>query len=128
MVTKITNGVKVSVETFYQKDFSNPMREEYVFAYRVTIYNESDSSVQLLRRHWHIYDSIGDDREVKGEGVVGKQPVIEPKAYHQYISGCHLKTPIGKMHGIYQMTRINTGEEFEVKIPEFQLIAPLVLN
>ncbi len=110
MVTKITKGVKVSVETFYQKDFSNPMREEYVFAYRVTIYNESDSSVQLLRRHWYIYDSIGDDREVVGEGVVGKQPVIEPNTYHQYISGCHLKTPIGKMYGIYQITRINTGE------------------
>ena len=99
MHTKITQGVKVSVETFYQTDYSRPDINEYNFAYRITIENLSENTVMLMRRHWHIYDSNGVWREVEGEGVIGQQPVIEPGQKHVYVSGCGLKSEIGKMHG-----------------------------
>ncbi len=75
MVTKITDGVKISVETIYQPEYSNPANEHFMFAYRVNIENMTENSVQLLNRHWHIFDSNGTKREVKGEGVVGLQPI-----------------------------------------------------
>ncbi len=128
MITHITEGVKISVETFYQPDYSQPMNAEYMFAYRIIIQNESEFTVKLLRRHWYIYDSNGALREVEGEGVIGQQPVIEPQQSHQYVSGCHLKTEMGKMHGTYLMERIIDGKFFYVNIPEFQLIAPFKLN
>jgi ApaG protein len=128
MITNITEGVKISVETFYQPDYSQPLNAEYMFAYRVTIENESEFTVKLLRRHWYIYDSNGAMREVEGEGVIGQQPVIEPQQSHQYVSGCHLKTEMGKMYGTYLMERIIDGKFFYVNIPRFQLIAPFKLN
>jgi ApaG protein len=128
MVTKITDGVKVTVETIYQPEYSNPMNEHYMFAYKVHIENLTDYSVQLLRRHWHIFDSNGTKREVEGEGVVGQQPVIEPGESHEYVSGCNLKTDMGSMHGTYQMKRIVDEGEFSVNIPEFYLVAPYKLN
>ncbi len=128
MVTKITDGVKVTVETIYQPEYSNPMNEHYMFAYKVHIENLTDYSVQLLRRHWHIFDSNGTKREVEGEGVVGQQPVIEPGESHEYVSGCNLKTDMGSMHGSYQMKRIVDEGEFNVNIPEFYLVAPYKLN
>ena len=128
MITHITEGVKISVETFYQPDYSQPMNAEYMFAYRIIIQNESEFTVKLLRRHWYIFDSNGALREVEGEGVIGQQPVIEPQQSHQYVSGCHLKTEMGKMHGTYLMERIIDGKFFYVNIPEFQLVAPFKLN
>ncbi len=128
MTTKITEGVKISVETFYQDEYSQPFNNEFMFAYRITIENGSDYTVKLLRRHWYIFDSCGVTREVEGEGVVGLQPVIEPKKSHQYISGSHLKTEIGKMYGTYLMERIIDGKQFKVNIPEFHLVAPFKLN
>jgi ApaG protein len=128
MITNVTEGVKISVETFYQPDYSQPMNSEYMFAYRIIIQNESEFTVKLLRRHWYINDSNGALREVEGEGVIGQQPVIEPQQSHQYVSGCHLKTEMGKMHGTYLMERIIDGKFFYVTIPEFQLIAPFKLN
>jgi ApaG protein len=128
MVTKITDGVKVTVETIYQPEYSNPMNEHYMFAYKVHIENLTDYSVQLLRRHWHIFDSNGTKREVEGEGVVGQQPVIEPGESHEYVSGCNLKTDMGSMHGTYQMKRIVDEGDFYVNIPEFYLVAPYKLN
>jgi ApaG protein len=128
MITEITQGVKISVETCYRQDISSPINGEHVFAYRITIENESEHSVKLLRRHWYIFDSNGDYREVEGEGVIGKKPVIEPMDYHQYASGCNLQTEIGKMHGVYQMERIIDGKLFDVIIPEFELLAPMKLN
>ncbi|HEY0897951.1 MAG TPA: Co2+/Mg2+ efflux protein ApaG [Sphingobacteriaceae bacterium] len=128
MVTKITDGVKVTVETIYQPEYSNPMNEHYMFAYKVHIENLTDYSVQLLRRHWYIFDSNGTKREVEGEGVVGQQPVIEPGESHEYVSGCNLKTDMGSMHGTYQMKRIVDEGEFNVNIPEFYLVAPYKLN
>ena len=128
MVTKITDGVKISVETIYQPEYSNPANEHFMFAYRVNIENMTENSVQLLNRHWNIFDSNGTNREVEGEGVVGQQPVIEPGDNHEYVSGCNLKTDMGSMRGSYEMERIVDGLKFKVNIPEFYLIAPYKLN
>jgi len=82
----------------------------------------------LLRRHWHIYDAGFSQREVEGEGVVGQQPVLEPGQAHQYVSGCNLKSGIGKMIGNYLMERVVDGVTLQVNIPEFTMVAPLRLN
>lgn len=128
MVNTITDGVKVSIETLYQQEYSNPANEHFMFAYRVTIENMTDYAVQLMRRRWDIFDSNGTHREVEGEGVVGLQPVIDPGNHHGYVSGCNLKTEMGSMKGEYQMLRLLDNHEFDVKIPEFQLVAPYKLN
>ncbi|MCH8329920.1 MAG: Co2+/Mg2+ efflux protein ApaG [Bacteroidetes bacterium] len=128
MFTQITQGVKVSVETFYRDDHSNPFEGEYTFAYRIIIENNSDKTIQLLRRHWFIVDANGMYKEVEGEGVVGQQPIIEPDGVHQYVSGCHLKTEIGKMYGSYLMKRHDDWSLFKVDIPEFVMVAPVKMN
>jgi ApaG protein len=128
MVTEITEGVKVSVETIYQPEYSNPANEHFMFAYKVNIENLTEYSVQLLNRHWQIFDSNGSHREVDGEGVVGQQPVIEPGDNHEYVSGCNLKTDMGSMKGHYEMKRIVDEDRFHVNIPEFYLISPYKLN
>ncbi|MCO4292730.1 Co2+/Mg2+ efflux protein ApaG [Solitalea sp. MAHUQ-68] len=128
MVTKITDGVKISVETVYQPEYSNPANNHFMFAYKITIENLTDYTVQLLRRHWYIFDSNGTHREVEGEGVVGQQPVIEPGESHEYVSGCNLNTEIGTMKGTYQMLRIFDGSHFDVNIPEFHLVSPHRMN
>lgn len=128
MVTKITDGVKISVETVYQPEYSNPANNHFMFAYKITIENLTDYTVQLMRRHWYIFDSNGTHREVEGEGVVGQQPVIDPGESHEYVSGCNLTTEMGTMKGTYGMTRLVDGTQFEVNIPEFQLTSPYRLN
>ncbi len=128
MVTEITKGVKVSVTTEYQPVYSSPSQYHYVFTYRVLIENQSENTVQLLRRHWHIYDAAAKTREVEGEGVVGQQPVLEPGEHHEYVSGCNLKSGLGKMSGTYLMERIVDGHKFNVNIPEFNLVVPFKLN
>jgi ApaG protein len=85
-------------------------------------------AVQLRRRHWIIYDSNGTVREVEGEGVVGEQPIIEPGEFHEYVSGCNLKTDMGSMRGSYEMCRLLDNQPLLVNIPEFQLIATHRLN
>lgn len=128
MVSKVTEGVKISVEQFYQPDYSNPLQREFMFAYRVTIENYNSFPVQLLRRHWFIQDSSAEQREVEGEGVIGAQPIIAPNDQYQYISGCNLKSEIGQMYGTYQMENVNTRVRFEVNIPVFQMEAPFKRN
>jgi len=128
MVAAITQGVKISVDTIYQDEYSNSANEHFMFAYRIVIQNMSDFSIQLMRRKWFIFDSNGAKREVEGEGVVGVQPVIEPGETYQYVSGCNLKTEIGSMKGHYQMLRLIDETVFDVDIPEFQLIVPYRLN
>ena len=81
-----------------------------------------------MRRHWYIFDSTGDRREVEGDGVVGLQPIIEPGEFHEYVSGCNLKSDMGTMEGNYLVSREMDGSIFEVKIPRFMLIAPHRLN
>ena len=125
---KITEGVKISVETFYQPDYSNPVNNEFMFAYRITIENNNSFPVKLLRRHWHIYDSDGSLREVEGEGVVGVQPQINPGESYQYVSGCNLKTEMGKMSGTYLMENINNRKTFDATIPSFEMNVPYKMN
>lgn len=128
MVTEITEGVKVSVETQYQEEYSNPLQSHFVFTYKITIENQSQVTVQLLRRHWYIHDSNADMKEVEGEGVVGQQPILEPGQKHQYVSGCNLHSGLGKMYGTYLMQRIMDGKTFQVTIPQFTMIVPYKLN
>ena len=128
MVTAITYGIKITVESFYQPNQSSDKLGQFVFAYRITIENKGAFEIQLLKRHWHIFDSTGEWKEVLGDGVVGEQPTILPDGIFQYISGCHLKTPIGKMFGTYLMQRKSDQKLFDVKIPEFIMIAPELLN
>lgn len=128
MVAQITDGVKVTVETTYQPEYSNPANEHFMFAYKVQIENLSNYSLQLMTRHWTIFDSNGSSREVDGEGVVGLQPVIEPGEMHEYVSGCNLQTDMGTMDGYYEMNRLVDNETLIVQIPKFHLIAPFKLN
>lgn len=128
MITQVTEGVKVTVETFYQPEYSRPSVNEYMFAYRITIENRSLHTVKLLNRHWYITDSATANREVEGEGVVGKQPVIEPGASHSYVSGCQLSSEIGRMAGTYTMERVMDRKKITVSIPAFDLIAPFRMN
>ena len=128
MPTTTTQGVTVTVTTNYLPDYSTPAQEHFVFAYRIEIRNDSGHTVKLLRRHWHIHDATGIVREVEGEGVVGRQPVLEPGETHQYVSGCNLKSGVGKMRGTYLMERSGNGQQFTVDIPEFTLMVPYRLN
>ena len=128
MVSKVTDGITISVEQFYQPDYSNPLQMEFMFAYRIPIENNNSFPVQLLRRHWIICDSNAEQKEVEGEGVIGIQPIIPPNEQYQYISGCNLKSELGKMYGTYLMKNINTQQRFDVKIPVFQMEAPLKRN
>lgn len=124
----ISEGVKVSVETFYQQDYSNPLQSEFMFAYRITIENHNAFPVKLHSRHWHIFDSDGSNREVEGEGVVGMQPVISPGEEYQYVSGCNLHTEMGRMHGAYLMENLHNKELFDVNIPAFEMVTPFKYN
>lgn len=128
MISKISEGVEISVETFYQPDYSNPLSAEFMFAYRIAIENHNSFPVKLHRRHWHIFDSNGSNREVEGEGVVGIQPTINPGERYQYVSGCNLRTEMGKMFGTYQMENLNSKKIFEVNIPAFEMIVPFKNN
>jgi len=128
MTSKISGGVKVTVETFYQPEYSNPLNSEFMFAYKITIENNNSFPVRLLRRHWHIYDSNGSIREVEGDGVVGIQPLISPSASYQYISGCNLRSEMGKMSGTYLIENVNNHRTFNVAIPAFELHAPFKMN
>lgn len=128
MVSKVTEGVKVSVESFYQPDYSNPLNSEYMFAYRITIENRNAFPIKLLRRHWHIFDSNTNTREVEGEGVVGVQPQINAGEQYQYISGCNLKTEMGKMYGTYLMEDVANKKQFDVNIPSFDMVVPFKMN
>ena len=128
MGTLITKGIKISVVTNYHKEHSEPARHKYIFSYRIRIENESPHTVQLLRRHWFIFDSNGARREVEGEGVIGQKPTLKPGDMHEYLSWCPLLTGIGQMKGTYLMRREIDDEEFYVTVPEFQLIVPSFLN
>lgn len=128
MDTKITRDIRVSVETNYQMNYSNPLENKYIFSYSVTIENRGRDTVRLLRRHWNIIDATAIHRVVNGDGVVGQQPILEPGNTYQYSSWCHLLSDVGRMWGTYFFERMPGGEEFEVDIPEFMLIAPFKSN
>lgn len=128
MASKISEGIEINVETFYQAEYSNPVNNEFMFAYRITIENHNSFSIKLLRRQWYIFDSNGENREVEGEGVVGMQPVLQSGQSFQYVSGCNLRTEMGRMYGYYTMENLNTKKNFKVNIPAFEMVVPLKLN
>lgn len=122
--TEVTQGVRVTVRAFYLADQSKPERGHYVWAYNVSIANEGRQTVQLLRRSWSITDAQGRTQHVRGEGVVGEQPVLDPGESFEYTSGTPLETPTGFMRGAYHMVVAATGEAFDVAIPGFSLDSP----
>ena len=121
MSNALTRGIRVTVSSQYLSDQSMPGR--YVFAYTVRIANEGAETVQLRTRHWIITDAKAEVREVRGDGVVGAQPVLGPGQDFEYTSGCVLTTPRGTMHGTYQMYR-EDGTFFDAEIAPFVLSAP----
>jgi ApaG protein len=121
MRSKSTNGVRIDVDTYYVVEKSVPAMNQYLFAYEITITNENPEAVQLLHRHWVITDALGRVEEVKGPGVIGKQPRLKPGDSFTYDSFCPLPTPFGSMRGSYKMMRDN-GEFFEVDIPLFSFV------
>ncbi len=122
----ITQGVRVTVSTVYVPSQSAPTQHRYVFAYTIRIANEGARTVQLKTRHWVITHGTGKVEEVRGPGVVGQQPVLEPGEHFEYTSGCVLETPRGTMHGSYQMA--SGGAMFDAEIATFQLAMPHSLN
>ncbi len=128
MVTAVTEGIKVTVETTYQAEFSSPHQHHYVFTYKVKIENNGPHTIQLLRRKWEIHDAGDTTKIVEGDGIVGQQPILEPGGHHEYVSGCNLKSGLGKMRGNYVMEKLLDGKILDVQIPEFQLIADIFDN
>lgn len=128
MVRTTTHNIEISVEVRYLSEQSVPRENHYFFVYFITIQNNSDYSVQLLRRHWDIFDSVGEKRDVDGEGVIGETPIIEPGQKFEYNSGCNLASEIGYMEGFYVMNRLIDESEFNVQIPRFELVVPSKLN
>ena len=128
MITQVTRGIKVSIQTTFEGTFFKNYKMHYAFGYTITIENQGKDTVQLVGRHWEIFDSLKERETVDGEGVVGKKPVIRPGKSHTYSSGCLLASPIGAMKGFYGMVSISTAEEFEVEIPTFKFAAPFALN
>ncbi len=123
---KVSHDVSVQVKPMYLEDESSPVVHKHVFAYFITIRNLGTEPVKLLKRHWEIEDSAGENYEVNGEGVIGLQPVIEPGGEHEYNSFCVLKSYRGSMKGYYTMER-EDGKLINVRIPQFHLISH-VLN
>ncbi len=123
MYEEVTRGVRVAVQPVYLEDQSQPERNHFVWAYRVTIANEGGETVRLLTRHWKITDGNGRLQEVRGPGVVGEQPVLAPGDSFEYTSGTPLSTPSGIMAGSYRM-RAASGETFDAAVPAFSLDSP----
>lgn len=128
MESLTTNGIKISVEAFYEPQHSNPDIRKFIYSYKVTIENDSEFEVQLLSRHWIITDAALNIKEVNGEGIVGEQPILVPGSFHRYSSWCPLETEVGKMEGEYTMKRVADGQLFEALIPSFRLIASYIEN
>lgn len=119
--------IDITAKVDYLPEQSNEANNRYVFAYTITITNSGDTSVKLVSRHWVITDANSYVQEVRGQGVVGEQPVLKPKQSFEYSSGTVLATQVGTMHGSYQMVTEN-GVEFDAPIPQFVLSVPRVLH
>lgn len=123
----LTNGIRVQVRARYSPEHSAPNRSHWFFLYTIRISNEGDAKAQLLNRHWIIVDGTGHTEEVRGEGVVGQQPELEPGQSFEYTSGCPLGTPFGSMSGTYEMRRAD-GVSFEAEIALFELVQPSAIH
>ena len=127
MIDSRKNNIRVNVETQYIEEQSSPEQNYFVFAYTITIKNQGQNTAQLLTRHWVITDSNHKVQEVRGDGVVGEQPVLKPGEQFVYTSGTMLETSVGTMKGSYQMES-DDGFKFDAPIQEFVLSAPRILH
>jgi len=127
MAEEKKTSIEVCAAPQYLAEQSDPDRRRYVFAYTITITNTGEAPAQLISRHWIITDADGKVQEVRGLGVVGHQPFLQPGEHFQYTSGCALETPVGAMHGTYQMVT-EAGDPFTAEIPTFTLAVPRVLH
>ena len=127
MYTKTTKSINITVNPYYLEDQSEPDEQHFVWAYQITINNLGEESVQLKNRFWKIIDSNGIRQEVKGEGVVGEQPILNPGEKFEYTSGTPLSTPSGFMEGHYEMVT-KSGNKFDASIPLFSLDSPHTSN
>lgn len=128
MVSQITRGIKISVLTTFEGTYFKNHKIHFAFSYEITIENQGKDSVQLISRHWEIFDSLNDIETVDGEGVIGKKPVLKPGDTHTYNSGCLLSSPFGSMKGHFNMINFTTTNNFRVAVPSFKLSAPFALN
>ena len=123
MSEAVTRNIRVRVEAEFAPERSNPHQNQWFFLYTVRITNQGRETVQLLSRHWIITDAMGAVKEVRGPGVIGKKPLLEPGESFEYTSGCPLTTPFGSMRGTYQMVTTDR-EHFDIEIPPFTLTEP----
>ncbi len=127
MPTASKYHIDVQVRTFYIEEQSEPNKDRFVFAYTVNIKNTGTEAAQLITRHWIIEDAKAKKMEVRGEGVVGEQPYLGPGESFEYTSGTVIETPVGTMHGSYQMVA-DDGTKFDAEIPPFTLSIPRTLH
>ena len=119
--------IDVQVETAYVSEHSEPDEDRFVFAYTITLVNRGSVTAQLISRHWFITDADNRTEEVEGEGVVGEQPVLKPGEGFRYTSGAVIETPVGTMHGSYQMVT-QDGDQFDAEIAPFSLSEPMAFH
>lgn len=125
----VTRGVRVHVRARFSPEHSDAEKPLWFFLYTITITNESSETVRLLNRHWVITDANGEVEEVRGPGVVGEQPTLEPGQSFEYTSGCPLTTEFGSMHGTYDMVVLRSGEHYDAEVAGFALRkSPALVN
>lgn len=127
MSSAVTEGIRVEVASAYRADRSEPSQRRWLFTYTVTISNQGSEPAQLMTRHWIIVDGSGHREDVRGDGVVGHQPRLEPGQSFEYTSYCVLKTSHGSMRGTYQLVR-DDGRPFDAAIAQFPLVVPELIN
>jgi len=124
---QITDGIRVAVRARYSAEHSEPTQHQWFFLYTIRISNESEQPCQLISRHWIIRDATGHSEEVRGPGVIGEQPRLQPGESFEYTSGCPLPTPFGSMEGVYEM-RGPDGDAFDARIARFELREPNAIH
>ena len=125
---EILKQIEISIKSSFISDKSSIKESIYFFMYKVTIINNSDKTIQLTNRHWHISDAHGNTQVINGEGVIGEQPILKPKDSFQYSSFCPIKTPFGTMSGFYTFKEVSTEELYKGVIPKFILACPTHIN
>jgi len=128
MIQKITNGIKISVQSKFEGSYFDGESLKFAFKYKIEIENNNPYSVQLISRTWNIFDALNFIKIIEGDGVVGNKPIIKPFESYSYNSGCLLKSPVGAMNGKYKMIRIPNEQEFDVEIPNFKLYSKFTQN
>lgn len=128
MNTKITEGVRITVDVSFNEKLSYLEENSFVFEYKINIQNCNPDKIQLLSRVWHIFDTLNDFHDVEGVGVVGEQPILKPQEAHSYVSYSELKSEMGYMEGYYNFINLITNKKFKATIPRFNLIYPGKMN